>query len=363
MSRLVIELISLERNKAHGFNEYAFNLLNYFYAHRETLRFDEVVIACKNTEEDLFSCYVDKFVIKTFKFKSYLGALYYESILPFVLKLKRTDVIFSPGNYSGLLNKTKEVLVIHDLLFKHAAWLPNKLMRWHHSILVPLSIRKADVIVAISNFTRKEIEQYYPSSKGKIHVIYNAMNFDKYKKYVEPEDKDYFLVISSNAYHKNQQTIFAAYNGYCKNEGKKNMVVVGSLSSESDGGKAFEALPEKIKRRITVKSHISNEEMAGLYKYASCYISASLFEGLGMPIVEAMSYGIPVILSDTEVHREVSLGVGTYFKPENVDELQTKMHSISNERKAYEKEILSFYSDDNTSQRYINILNKLGEEK
>lgn len=363
MRRLVIELLSLENGKAYGFHEYIFNLLNYFYQHREKILYDKIIIWCKDASKSSFVKFEDKFEILDFSYESYLKRHWLQSYLPIKYQLNKQDLLFSPGNISGIIKRSSEILTIHDLLFKRKEWLPSKVMRWQRNLLVPISIRKADRIVAISDFTKEDIEHYYPRSKGKIEVIHNSFNFCKFDGNEKADIPHmYFLAISTNADYKNQITIIKAFKRYCENNGDKFLVFVGKLSATSAAANFLYSLPHAIQDRILWKSHISNSELGALYRDSSCFISASKFEGLGMPVVEAMSFGKPVLLSDIPPHREVSLGKAEFFGAMDSEKLSEKMLSMDFSKREYSREIRSLFSETNTSEMYINLINRVYEE-
>lgn len=362
-TRLLVDLLGLEKGKAYGFHEYVFNLLNYFYGHRDEIRYERIIIWCKESEEGLFRQFDDKFEIKGFKYSTYLKKHWLQIILPISEKLTKEDLLFSPGNISGILKRCTELLTIHDLLFKRKDWIPNKFMRLQREVLLPISIRKADSIVAISEFTKDDIIHYYPKAEGKIEVIYNSFNFKKYDVNESlKKGNPYFLAVSTNADYKNQKTILKAYQKYCEEGGKKKLVFVGKLIEGTESFKEYNDLSQKVKMNVVWISGISNAELGLLYRDASCFISASKFEGLGMPVVEAMSFGIPILLSDIPPHREVSLNKGEFFDSTDVNELAEKMLSMNFKKRGYGDEIRNKFSEDNTSARYVELINRLYTE-
>lgn len=362
-NRLVIELLSIERGKAYGFQEYVFNLLDYFYQNRDDIKCKEIIILCKDTSMALFDNYKSKFNIRGYSYKSYLKRYWLEIIAPLKLNLGKNDILFTPGNYSGWIKCCPEILVIHDLLFKRKDWIPSRLMRLQRELYMPISIKKADKIIAISQFTKDDVEHYYPQAKGKTEVIYNAMNFSKFDGGAGNNvDFDYFIAVSNNADYKNQSTIFKAFKIYAEQGGSKHLVMIGKQNASSEGGRAFSELPQTIKERILWKSNISNAELGVLYRGASCFISASKFEGLGMPVVEAMSFGLPVILSDIPPHHEVSLNKGLFFDSMDYFGLARLMADIDYSKCDYCKEIRELFSERNTSAQYLRVINSFSKK-
>ena len=361
MSRnLHIELLLIKKGISSGYQEYVFNLLNYFYNHRDEINYDNIIIWCKTSEQEAFDSFKDRFEVRGFSFSSYFKRLYLQTMLPIMEKVGKDDLVFYPGNTSGLFKRGKELLTVHDLLFKRKEWLPRRLMRLHREIYMPRSLRKADAIVAISNFTKDDIEKYYPFVKGRIQVIYNSMNFSKFGNQIKPSsDAGYFLAICSNAHHKNLCTVLKGFELYCKKGGDKNLVFVGRINNSGAAIEAYNSFSSEVRNRIKSFINIPNEKLGQLYSNASAYVSASLFEGLGMPVVEAMSFNIPVILSDIPPHKEVSLNRGTYFKSTDAEELSEKMMSLKPDKCDYTKDIKTMFSEENTSGKYVHLINQL----
>ena len=168
----------------------------------------------------------------------------------------------------------------------------------------------------------------------------------------------YYLSVCSSAYHKNTITLLKAFKEI-SNETNNHLVIIGSLDRRSS--KFYNNFVAEIKNRIHIMKNITNPQLAKLYLNATAYISASLFEGLGMPIVEAMYFNIPVLLSNIPAHKEVSLNCGYYFEPTSFSKLAEFMR---NPEKLVVKDdirarIIKQYSENNTSNKYIDLINAL----
>lgn len=358
---LIVDALAYKKFKAFGFQEYLFNLLDYFFENREQLNFEKIIIACNLSEKNDFEKYNRFFEIRGFKFSSLFFRLVIQFFLPVLIKTKSSDVILFPGNYSSPLKKTKNILVIHDLLYLRKEYLPDFLMRLQRKFYVPLSVFLADTIITISEFTKKDLLNYYTTKKN-ISTVYNYFNFKKYNTDENFKNRlienKYFLCVSSDAMHKNLITIFKAFEKYCSFDKTTNLCLVGSLS-EKNTSLFYQNLSVDIKNRIHIYSNISNKELSNLYKNCEAYLSASLFEGLGMPVIEAMYFNTPLIISDIEIFHEITENKAIFFNPESYEELYKILKSFIKkdiETKAY---VLDKFSSETTSQKYITILNNI----
>ena len=117
-----------------------------------------------------------------------------------------------------------------------------------------------------------------------------------------------------------------------------------------------------IKEKVFFKKHLSNADMKILFVNASMFVSASLYEGLGMPVVEALYFGLPVIISDIKIHREVSLNMAEYFPPTSSQclcDLMIKNANLRRTKNISNDKIVSIYDKENTSMRYIQLINSM----
>lgn len=362
--RLLIDALAFEYGKAFGYQEYVCNLLDYIYEHRKDILYERIILLCIDSQRDFFLNRYPKYIeIQSYKCHSVFKRLFIQSLLPFSLSLCKQDLVLFTANYSSLLKKSTQILVVHDLLFKRKELFPYKLMRIQRKLYLPISIKNSDKIIAISKFTADDIEHYYKKSQGKLEIIYNYFNFKKYpiNKFT-PSKENCFISVCSSALHKNTITVLKAFKKYCINDGTFDLILVGALKKNTLSFNYFEDLPSNIKSRIKIYDKITNDILADLYQKSNAYISASLFEGLGMPIVEAMYFNLPVILSDLPVFHEVSMDLGNYFNPLDEDTLVEKMFDVQNNKIQYhdtQEVVNNLYSEKNTSKKYIDLFNLL----
>lgn len=361
--KLVIDALVYVNKKSYGYQEYLFNLLDFFHSNRNDLFFDQIIIVCDETQVSDFEKYKNKFIIQGYHTPNLIIRFFIQILFPFFLKVKKNDIVLWTANYSSLIKLSKNVLVIHDLLYLRKHLLPNRSMRIQRGFYIPRSIKLADKIVAISDFTKSDILTNFGFSKqDTIQRIYNYFNFEKYassnNEIINPPLYEYFLCVSSTAYHKNVITIIKAFENYCKYESNRLLYIVGGLGN-NQAGNYFTSLSEDIKQRIVFLKNLSNAELGVYFQNSTAYISASYFEGLGMPIVEAMYFNTALIISDLEVHREITENNAIYFNPNCFEELSDRMIKFAKKSENTKSFVLDKFSNDNTSNQYIKLLNSI----
>lgn len=357
--KLIIDALALEKGKNYGYQEFLFNILTYFNANRDDLLFDDVIVLVKDTQTQHLR-HFSNLTVEGVHFPNLFVRLFLQDRISNRYKLKSSDVILSTYNYCSLTRqKAKEVLIVHDLLFKRAHIFKNKLMLLQRTLYLPISLRRADKIIAISKATKDDILSYYNVDETKIEIIRNVFSFEKFVKKGNKEVGNYFLSICSSQPHKNTLTLLRAFECYCKEGGKLNLVLVGAIKGNQSLESLYDLMDENIKSRIHLVRNISNEELSNYYENAAAFISASLFEGLGMPVVEAMYFNLPLLLSDISIFHEVSGEQAKFFSSENVSELCQLMLHYQSHRIDYTRHLNSYFSEDATSRKYVSILNAL----
>lgn len=358
---LYIDALTYKKKKAYGYNEYLFNLLNYFLEKRAEMKFDKVFIVCEASQKEDFMKFSEGMEILTFSFTNILKRLWVQGLWNYFIPIRKKDVILSTANYSTFFKRSKNLLVIHDLLYLHSDWLKSKTIKYQRRLMIPRSIKMADKIIAISDFTKGEVISNFSYSKDKVETVYNYFNFEKFGDAGFNQKKENSIIsVASKDYHKNTITLLNGFYQYKIRGGRMNLVMIGGLQADSQEQHLFDRISREFPGSIVCKSGISNRELAIEYGKSSVYVSASFFEGLGMPIVEAMYFGLILVLpNEPSIFKEVSLNKAIYFNSRNPDELASIFLSCEEKINSIQQYETSRFNADNTSGKYVSILNNI----
>ena len=233
-----------------------------------------------------------------------------QCILPFFFIGKRNYVVLSFTGLGSILIRHK-IMTIHDLSFlENPKWFSRAYYLWY-KIMTPLAVRTSQHILTVSAFSKQEIRRFYPFIKAQdITVIYNATDeslFRPLSQVATPPER-FALAVSSLDPRKNFNRLIEAFNDIqdCK------LYIVGTRHrnfNHQDDSAATQ--------NIRYLGRVTDEELVQLYNQAVCFIFPSLYEGFGLPPIEAMSCGCPVLVSDIPVLHEVCGDAATYFDPYN----------------------------------------------
>ena len=228
--------------------------------------------------------------------------------LPFRARRDRLDVLLV--QYHGPpVTGTPLVVVVHDVAFAVHPEFFDRGTRAYMSTLVPATIRKAAGVVTVSEFSAAELARVYGTPPAKITVAHNGVDpvfFERSAK-PSPVEPPFFLAIGNLQPRKNLATLVRAYRLLLEDHPgiEQRLVLAGQewFASES-----LYRETEDLRRdgRIVFTGYVSDDELVGLLQRATAFAFPSVYEGFGLPVVEAMATGLPVAVADIEVMREVA---------------------------------------------------------
>ncbi len=273
------------------------------------------------------------------------GSLFIYFKLPKILKEDKVDVFWGTQHCLPKKNKytknIKFVLTIHDLAikkFKTVGSFKNTLVQ---KIFLGKSMKNADEIIAISKATKQDIIDLYKVPDNKIKIVYNGANISKNSKEITNEqekeikekfsikDIPYIFFISTIEPRKNVETLIKAFN-YIKEKENTNLklIIAGGLGWKYENViKLYEE--SKYKEDIIMPGYISSEEKVYLYANTKCFVYPSLYEGFGLPILEAMANKALVVTANNSSLPEVGGDVAFYYNDTlNYEELGKKVMEV-----------------------------------
>lgn len=242
--------------------------------------------------------------------------LWEQFALPFFFIGKKNYLLFSFTGLGSILIRNK-VMTIHDLSFlENPKWFSQSYY-WWYKFMTPLAARTSKHIITVSEFSKKEILRFYPFIKEKdISIAYNAADdkFFHFQSQNSIPEKPFALTVSSLDPRKNFARLIEAFQDIKE----CSLYIVGSHNH------VFKQKDSITDTNDTIHflGRVSDEELVSLYNRATCFIFPSLYEGFGLPTIEAMRCGCPVLASDIPVLREVCGDAAIYFNPYHVEDIR-----------------------------------------
>lgn len=244
------------------------------------------------------------------------------SLQTFIDKL---DVLFVPAHTLPLIRKPglKTVVTVHDLGSEYLPSMHQVKQRLYLSFMQKYQLQTADKIIAVSNATKDDLVKRLEIGPKKINVIYEGYNKELFKKTdTEVNSMKYFLFVGTVQPRKNLERIIKAVA-----QTDKTLIVAGSRGWMSE--KIYK-LPKQlgIEERVKFLGFVPDEGLPALYSGAIAFLYPSLFEGFGLPILEAQACGCPVITSNVSSMPEVAGKGAVYVNPYSVDDIVEGMQRL-----------------------------------
>lgn len=263
-----------------------------------------------------------------------LWKLWYDLRIPAVLKKYKADVFVSCDGFASLTTSTPQCLVVHDLSFLHYPAFISKSHLIYYKRYTPAFLKKAKSIATVSSFSKEDILSQYAVEADKIDVVYSAVkeSFHPLTELQKQETrekytkgKNYFIYAGAIHPRKNLMNLLKAFSVFKKRQKTDwKLVIAGRLAWKYE--KFVENMKTyKYREDVVITGYLPEEELSRLVGAAYGLVYPSLWEGFGVPVLEAMNSGIPVVTSGNSPMQEMAGEAALYIDPSNYHDIADKM--------------------------------------
>lgn len=343
MKKLIIGIDANEANveRRVGISEYAYQILNKFYELRGSNRIEHdfiVYLKSKPVNLPAENSWWKYKVIGPKKMWTQIG-------LPLNLYIDRKiDVFLTLTHYAPRFSPVPTIVSVMDLSFLHYPQTFRKNDLYQLTKWTEYSVKKAKKIITISNSSKNDIIKHYGIADENVNVVHlglKEISMDSSKKSLKEfgVDKKFILYVGTLQPRKNIVSLIKAFS-ILPNELKENyqLVIIGKK------GWLYEDILRSpkmfgVEDKTLFLDYVNDEDLPSFYKNAEVFVLPSLYEGFGLPILEAMRYGCPVATSNVSSMPEAGGDAALYFDPNNIEDIEEKIERILTDRSLREKMI------------------------
>lgn len=243
------------------------------------------------------------------------------------LKQSGAKALYSPGYIPPSGTNLPFSFTIHDLNHLDVPHNSSVLKKIYYKIVILPAIERASSILTVSEFSKKRIIEWSNCDERKVHVVGNGVS-DTFYSEAPPmlPGYSYFFCCSNRKGHKNEQRLLLAF-AHSKLGKDIKLVLTGNIDEKTH--KAI--VKYKLKNQVIFTGKVSEIELSAWYKGAIATVFPTLYEGFGLPIIESMACGTPVIASNTTSLPEVGGKSAHYFDPYSIESISTAMCKMASD--------------------------------
>lgn len=288
------------------------------------------------------------------------------------------DLLHCTSNTAPLQCSVPLVLTLHDIIYleprQHRSPSLYQEMGWHYRrLVVPRILKKCKKIITVSNFECNRIRKALHLPDSQVTAVYNGygthfkkqetIDKDIIQKYIPQEGFLFFLGNTDSK--KNAARTLKAYASYLKKSKVKRPLLIADLKEEYIDILLKQESITEIKPYLYYPGYIANQDLVTLYNAAFAFLYPSLRESFGIPMLEAMACGTPIVTSNTSAMPEVAGQGAILINPENPQEIADALLKLENDVIFYQEQVVyglervKQFSWKNTAEEYVKIYNKI----
>ena len=289
------------------------------------------------SEEFIFAKNITPLIVSPPARHPFLWYWWFEKSIPKVLKENNIDLFISPDGYASLNTFVPQIITIHDLGFEHFPEHVPYLVRKFYRYFTPKYCQKAAKVMAVSEYTKQDIISTYNIEAQKIDVVYNGFEIENQESRIKSQDAEkkiltseipYFIFVGAVHPRKNVLGLLKAFEHFKATFSHPHqLVIVGRKAWMTQELEDFYAQMQ-FKNEVIWIEKIERTDLLELMQHAYGLVYTSLFEGFGIPILEAMTLGLPVICSNTSSMPEVAGNAALLVQPTNASEIAAAMNEL-----------------------------------
>lgn len=254
------------------------------------------------------------------------------------------DLFHATDHLLPRLTRLKSVFTLHDLVFRFYPHTHKPLNRWFLTLMMPRFLKAADAVIAVSESTKRDAVRTYGIDEAKITVIYEGVS-DHFRraspeaieavrqKYSLPDQ--FILSLGTIEPRKNLTSLLEAYHALGNEVSPLGLVIVGKKGWLYSG--FFDRMHELgLEHEVVFPGFVPDEDLPALYSAADLFVFPSLYEGFGLPVLEALACGTPVVASNASSLPEVAGEAALLVDPSSVEALVRAVRDVLSNRELRE---------------------------
>lgn len=332
--RIGIDATTIYTDHPTGLGIYSINIVNEL----AKLHDDLIVWTVDDSSLNIAPAKIRK-VMRPFRFLGnhlfQLRPFWVEFVLPKLLVQEKIDVLYTTIPNGLMKSPVPHVVTVHDLIPLTFPEDAPRSVSWNFKYRLPKILNNAKKIIAVSRHTKQDIVDHYMVPPDKIHIISEGYELNHFRPDVDLsilskyglKAKGYVLYVGNSSTRKNILRLIKAFN-LVKDRIPHKLVLAGAKSS-----KERKALLEEISRcnlhnHVFLLDYVPYRDLPALYAGADLFAFLSLYEGFGLPILEAMACGTPVLTSCTSSLPEITSDVRLLADPLSIEDIADKLQSL-----------------------------------